>query len=300
MINGNWCTDHVIIKLEALKFFQSKFHEEWPVRPAFRSNLFRKITDNDKLALEAPITLQEIKNAVWACGNDKSPGPDGFTFKFIKKYWEVLLGDIAAVVKYFELHGKIDPSCNSSFISLLPKIKDPQQLKDYRPISLIGCIYKIIANILAVRLKLVMGQCIDEVQTTYVVGRNILDGPLLVNEICAWSKKVKKKILLLKVDFDKAFDSVNWEFLNNNLIQMGFGNKWRGWIKGCLTSSKSSVLINGTPTNEFTTSKGVCQGDPLSPLLFITAMEGLSVAMKEVCVHGVFQGLQLPNEGPTI
>ena len=107
----------------------------------------------------------------------------------MKKYWDVLLGDIAAVVKYFECYGKLDPSCNSSFISLLPKIKDPQQLKDFRPISLIGSIYKIIAKILAIRLKHVMGQCIDEVQTAYVAGRNILDGPLLVNEIYAWSKK---------------------------------------------------------------------------------------------------------------
>lgn len=113
----------------------------------------------------------------------------GQVHKFIKKYWDVLLGDIAVVVKYFERSGKIDPSCNLSFISLIPKIKDPQQLKDYRPISLIGCIYKIIAKILVVRIKNFMGQCIDEVQTAFVSGRNILDDPLLVNEIYTSSKK---------------------------------------------------------------------------------------------------------------
>lgn len=138
MINGNWCTNSALIKVEALRFFQSKFLETCPVRPTFQSNLFRKISVQDKHDLESPFSLQEIKSAVWACGNDKSPGPDGFTFKFIKKYWDVLLGDIAVVVKYFERYGKLDSSCNSSFISLLPKIKDPQQLKDYRPISLMG------------------------------------------------------------------------------------------------------------------------------------------------------------------
>lgn len=166
----NWCIEPSMIKSEALRFFQSKFQEPWLIIPAFHNNLFRKISEQDQSELQAPITLLEIKDAVWACGNDKSLGPDRFTFKFIKKYWDVLLGDIAVVVKYFERFGKIDLSCNSSFISLIPKIKDPQQLKDYRPISLIGCIYKIIAKILAVRIKNFMGQCIDEVQTAFVSG----------------------------------------------------------------------------------------------------------------------------------
>lgn len=145
-----------------------------------------------------------------------------------------------------------------------------------------------------------MGNCIDEVQSAYVEGRNILDGPLVVNEICSWAKKSKTKVLLFKVEFDKAFDSINWEFLDSNLLQMGFGNKWRMWIKGCLQSSHTSVLVNGTPTYEFTTSKGVRPRDPLSPFLFIIAMEGLSVAMRAACETGVFQGLQLPHGGPLI
>lgn len=112
---------------------------------------------------------------------------------------------------------------------------------------------------------------------------DILDGPLVVNEICSWEKKNKKKVLMFKAYFDKAFDSINWEFLDSNLMQMGFGDKWRMWIKGCLQSSHTSVLINGNPTDEFKISKGFQHGDPLSPFLFIIAMEGLSVAMRASC-----------------
>lgn len=114
-------------------------------------------------------------------------------------------------------------------------------------------------------------------------GRSILDGPLVVNKLCSWAKKTKKQILLFKVDFDKAFDSINWEFLDNNLVQMGFGEKWRMWVNGCLRSTHASILVNGHPTDEVTTSKGVRQGDPFSPFLFIITMEGLSVAMEEAC-----------------
>lgn len=145
-----------------------------------------------------------------------------------------------------------------------------------------------------------MRSCIDDVQSAYVEGRNILDGPLIVNEICSWAKKVKRKVLLFKVDFDKAFDSINWGFLDSNLKIMGFGDKWRAWIKGCLESSKASVLINGNPTKEFSISKGVRQGDPLSPFLFIIVMEGLSAAMKVACEIGVFKGLVLPHGVATI
>nr|KAJ0217713.1 hypothetical protein LSAT_V11C300135570 [Lactuca sativa] len=169
-------------------------------------------------------------------------------------------GDIMEFVKYFEKYGTLDRGCNSSFITLVPKIKDPLHIGDYRPISLIGSLYKIISKALANRLSMVIGKNIGEAQSAFVKGRNILDGPMIVNELCTWAKKVKKQILLFKVDLEKAFDFVNWEYLESILIQMGYGDKWPMWMKGCLQSARLSVLINGSPTVEFDMEKGLFQG----------------------------------------
>lgn len=130
-------------------------------------------------------------------------------------------------VKHFKKYGKLERGCNSSFITLVPKMKDPLHLGDYRPISLIGCLYNIISKSLANRIKGVIDKNIGEVQTTYVKGRNILDKSLIVNELCAWAKKVKKQVLLFKVDLEKSSDSINWEYLKSILIQMGYGDKRR-------------------------------------------------------------------------
>ena len=100
--------------------------------------------------------------------------------------------------------------------------------------------------------------------------------------MCSCAKKSKRQILLFKVDFDKAFDSINWKYIDSMLDQMGFGAKWRSWIQSCLSSSKASVLINGSPTEEFNITKGVRQGHPLSPFLFIIAMEGLNVVLSNI------------------
>ena len=183
---------------------------------------------------------------------------------------------------------------------MVAKVKDPLSLGDFRPISLIGCLYKIISKVLASRLKTVVGNTVGEVQSAYVHGRSILDGPLIVNEICSWAKKSKKKILLFKVDFEKAFDSVNWDYLESVMCQMGYGKKWRKWIRGCLESARSSVIVNGSPTEEFSPEKGVRQGDPLSPFLFILAMEGLNIAMKSAYEKGLFQGIKIPHSETTI
>ena len=134
--------------------------------------------------------------------------------------------DVMRCVRHFEEVGSLSRGSNSSFITLLPKVKDPLNLVDYRPISLIGCIYKIIAKALASRLKKVIGSVIDEIQTAFVEGRNILDGPLIINELCSWAKKFKQKTFLFKVDFDKAFDSISWDYLVSIMEQMGFGHKW--------------------------------------------------------------------------
>ena len=133
------------------------------------------------------------------------------------------------------------------------------------------------------------------VQMAFIKGRSIFDRPLIVNEIVKWAKKSKEKLLIFKEDFEKAFDSLNWVFLDDVLDQMGFRLKWRDWVKWCITTAKVSVLVNMSPTKEFRMEKRVRQGDPLAPFLFILAAEVLHVAMREAQQKGIFKGVQLRN-----
>ncbi|GJY68998.1 RNA-directed DNA polymerase, eukaryota, partial [Tanacetum coccineum] len=161
------------------------------------------------------------------------------------------------------------------------------------PISLIGSLYKIIAKILANRLVGVLGDIVNEVQSAFIADRQILDGPFILNEVLQWCKVKKKQSLIFKVDFEKAYDSVQWDFLDDVLSKFGFGEKWRKWIQCCLRSSRGSIIINGSPTEEFQFCKGLKQGDPLSPFLFILIMESLHLSFQRVVDAGMFKGIKL-------
>nr|GEV94404.1 hypothetical protein [Tanacetum cinerariifolium] len=177
--------------------------------------------------LDCSFTTLVIKEAVWDFGIAKSPGPDGFTFKFFKKHWDIVEHDVVSYVKDFKVSAHIPKGCNSSFITLVPKVEDPLTIGDFRPISLIGCQYKIIAKILARCLSRVVSSVIGDVQMAFIKSRQIIDGPLVVDEIIAWAKKYKRRLMFLKVDFEKAFNSLSWSFLFSILEQMGFSSKWR-------------------------------------------------------------------------
>ncbi|GKB40445.1 RNA-directed DNA polymerase, eukaryota [Tanacetum coccineum] len=187
-------------------------------------------------------SLKFLKRAVWDCGIDKSPGPDGFTFCFYRRFWKVIENDVFKAVKHFFTYGDIPKGCNSSFIALIPKIPDANVVKDFRPISLIGSLYKIIAKILANRLVVVLGDIVNEVQSAFIADRQILDGPFILNEVLQWCKSKKKQSLIFKVDFEKAYDSVRWDFLDDVLKKFGFGDKWCNWIQSCLRSSRGSKV----------------------------------------------------------
>ncbi|GJY08676.1 RNA-directed DNA polymerase, eukaryota, reverse transcriptase zinc-binding domain protein [Tanacetum coccineum] len=161
-------------------------------------------------------------------------------------------------------------------------------VKDFRPISLIGSLYKIIVKLLANRLVTIVGDLVNEVQSAFIANRQILDGPFILNEIIYWCKARKKQSMIFKVDFEKAFDSVRWDFLDDILKNFGFGTRWRNWIQSCLKSSRGSILVNGSPTSEFQFYKGLKHGDPLSPLLFILVMESLHLSFHNVVTAGLF------------
>nr|GEU32234.1 RNA-directed DNA polymerase, eukaryota [Tanacetum cinerariifolium] len=152
----------------------------------------------------------------------------------------------------------------------------------HRPISLIGSMYKIISKILANRLVVVLGGLVNEIQSTFVADKQILDGPFILNELVQWCKKKKKQSLVFKVDFEKAYDSVRWDHLDDIMRKFGFGEKWCMWIQSCLRFSKGSVIVNGSLAEEFQIYKGLKQGDLLSPFLFILVMESLHISFQRV------------------
>ncbi|GJR80556.1 putative RNA-directed DNA polymerase [Tanacetum coccineum] len=217
--------------------------------------LYRTISQNQKEELEGVFSEDEAWNAIKGCGSNKAPGPDGFNFGFIQKCWGVIKADLLKALEWFWETCSISKGCNPSFVTLIPKTQNPIGLSDYRPISLIGCFYKILVE----RIKKVIGGLIGDEQNAFIKGRFILDGSLIANEAFDFLKKKKKRAFLLKRDFEKAYDSVNWKFITDTMGQMGFGDKWCKWVEVCLNSATVLVLVNGSPTNEFIMERGVRQ-----------------------------------------
>ncbi|GKF11925.1 RNA-directed DNA polymerase, eukaryota, partial [Tanacetum coccineum] len=141
-------------------------------------------------------------NWTWVPFDDQFPSrPDGFTFKFFKKYWSIVGNDVVNAVKEFFSSSTFSNGCNPSFIALIPKVLDAKHLNDFRPISLVGCQYKIIGKILANRLSLVIDDIISQEQSAFVKKRQIMDDPIILNEVISWCKSKKEQSLLFKVDF---------------------------------------------------------------------------------------------------
>jgi len=156
----------------------------------------------------------------------------------------------------FHRNGKLTKGINSTFIVLIPKVNSPEHLNDFRPISLVGSLYKILSKVLANRLRMVMGSLIAETLTTFVKGRQILDGILITNEVVDEARKSSKELMLFKVDFEKAYDSMDWGYLDAVMRRMSFPFVWRKWMKECVTTTTASILVNGSPTDEFPLQRG--------------------------------------------
>jgi hypothetical protein len=168
-------------------------------------------------------------------------------------------------------------------------------MKDFRPISLVGSLYKIIAKVLANRLKGVLDKVISKTQSAFIKGRQILNPILIVNESLDSRRRSGEPGIMCKMDVEKAYDYVNWDFLLYMLKRCGFGANWCSWIFFCISSVRFSVLVNGSPKGFFDNSRGIRLGDPFSPLLFVFVMKALSRLLSAGINDGLLEGFKVGN-----
>ena len=176
---------------------------------------------------------------------------------------------------------------------MIPKKNDTSNICDFRPINLVGSLYKILPKVLANRLKGVLDKLISESQNSFVKDRQILNSVLIANECVNSRTKSKMLGVICKLDIEKAYDNVNWEALLKLLKKMGFGEKWCSWIQTCIYTVQFSVLVNGSPADFFGSSRGLRQEDLLSPLLFLVMMEVFSRTVKRMEGANLLSGFRV-------
>ena len=188
---------------------------------------FDRIGNMERVWLERKFEREEILQVVSDLDGDKAPSPNGFTMAFYHHCWRVVEKDILVVFEEFFHHCKFEKkSLNATFIALIPKKNDASNIRDFRPISLVGSVYKILSKVLANRLRVDLDQLISETQNSFVGGRQILDSVLIANECVDSRGKSRVPSVICKLDMEKAYDHVNWEALLYLLNRIGFGVKW--------------------------------------------------------------------------
>ncbi|RVW96589.1 Transposon TX1 uncharacterized 149 kDa protein [Vitis vinifera] len=253
-VNGRWYNEEREIKEEVCRVYQGLLADPGGWKPRIDALMFERLEEGD---------VEGAGEAFHGGGEE--------VMNFFRQFHET-----ESFVR----------SLNATFLVLIPKKGGAEDLKDFRPISLVEGLYKWLAKVLANKMKGVLAKVISTSQNAFVEGRQIMDTVLVANEAIDSIVKSNRGAILCKLDIEKAYDHVNWDFLLAMMEKMGFGERWCRRIKWCLSTVRYSVMVNGSPTGFFQSSRGLRQGDPLSPYLFVVVMEAFSVLIKKAVVGG--------------
>jgi len=243
-----------------------------------------RITDEMNNWLLHSFSKEEVQRALFQMHPLKSPGPDGFPAMFYQKNWNTVRKEVSKAVLYYLNNGHLDEGLNTTNIVLIPKVNFPSKITDYRPISLCNVLYKLIAKVLANRLMPILPKIISPEQSAFVVDRLITDNVLMAFETLhtmATRLSGKEGFMALKLDMSKAYDRMEWAFLETMFRKLGFAERWIKFLMMCVRTVTYSILINGRPYGRIVPSRGLRQSDPLSPYLFILCAEALSSLIRK-------------------
>ncbi len=247
------------------------------------------------LSLTRDLALKETLGAISALPKGKAPGHDGVPMEFFHECAQKVAPNLLLAFKAMLNAGDTFAFINKGLITLIPKSGDQARLNNWRPITLLGSIYKILAKVLAERIQAALPNIIRPNQTEFVEGRSILDNVFMAQEALEWAEESDQDLVLLLLDFEKAFDRIEWDFLFMALTKLGFSDTWVRWVRSLYHAASSTIKVNGAIGPEFQLSRSVRQGCLLAPYLFILATDVLGHMLADPR-HGV-EGLALPRGG---
>jgi hypothetical protein len=261
------------------------------------------VTEDMNNKLSKPFQRQEMDYALKQIGPLKAPGPDSMSPIFYQTFWDSIGNDVSSAILSCLNSGSILKSINHTYIALIPKKQNPTKVTDFRPISLCNVLYKILSKVLTNRLKSILPHIISETQSAFVPSRLITDNILVAFETLHHMKTRntgKEGFMALKLDMSKAYDRVEWVFLKHVMLKMGFNTKWVSLMMECISSVSYSILINGSPQGLLKPTRGLRQGDPLSPYLFLLCAEGLNGLLNQAVNNELIWGISLSRGGPQL
>ena len=288
-IMDNLSSDVILKGKDRIKMYIEKYYEklyqeenfEMDYQEWFLNFVNKTLTENEINSLGTNVTSTEIFNAIKDMNVNKAPGLDGIPIEFYLKYWDIIKDDIIEIITNIIDGTLLNENQSKAIITLIPKEGgDLSLLKSWRPVSLICCDVKIVAKILAKRLKPLMYSLISENQFC-IEGKSIIDCTTRIRDIMYYSGTQNLTGAVINIDWEKAFDRVNWDFLRKVLMKMKFPAFIIQWIATLYTDIQSVVLVNGHFTKSFYVKRGVRQGCPLSMLLFVIFQNPLYIAFEE-------------------
>ncbi|RYR39566.1 hypothetical protein Ahy_A09g045127 isoform B [Arachis hypogaea] len=300
---GEWIENGTETKDHAVQFFKDLYQDEVNIIPLnFTAQTSPKIDSSFCRNLIKTPTLEETKKAVFSIGSLKAPGRDGFPALFFKRNWEIVENKMMEHVTRCWNNPEEIEEANTTLITLIPKIQTPEFITQFRPIALCNVNYKVITKILVNRIKPTLNDIIAPYQSSFVPGRNIQDNIIIAKEVMHSMKRMrgKAKFMAIKIDFEKAYDRINWDFLEKRLLEINMLRKCVGIIMKCVRTVKYNLLWNGSMTEEFSPKRGIRQGDPISPYLFVICMDALSQLIEKTVELNNWKPFTIGRRGPKI